>query len=114
MINIYLDDLRPEPDGFVLAKNVEECIKLFSENKVNIISLDHDLGEELTGYDFVKWMITGYVYGELDLPKTIILHTANPVGRENMAQMIERYKPSDVKLHQFPLYFGNCYNTWSD
>jgi len=59
MINVYLDDFRPCPKGFVLARNVEECLELLSSCKVNILSLDHDLGYgEPTGYDLVKQMVT--------------------------------------------------------
>lgn len=110
MINIYLDDLRPAPDGFILVETAVECIEKLIKfsGKVNILSLDHDLGGERTGYDVVKLMVDMYQRGNNLFPKTIILHTANPVGRENMAQLIKRYKPDDVRLVEFPLYFGNC------
>ena len=61
-INIFLDDIRKCPDGFIAARTVEEAIKLFKYN-VNIISLDHDLGQDengnlrKTGYDFVKYFV---------------------------------------------------------
>ena len=44
MIHVYLDDLRPCPQGFTLAKDVKECISLLQECEVDILSLDHDLG----------------------------------------------------------------------
>ena len=62
-INLYLDDLRDCPDGFVVARNMEEAIHYLKNYNVNILSLDHDLGmnEETgellpTGYDLVKYM----------------------------------------------------------
>jgi hypothetical protein len=59
-------------------------------------------------------MIKTYLDGKIEFPKTIILHTANPIGRQNMAWMIDEHMPPSSKLHQFPLYFGNCYYTCSD
>lgn len=101
VVNLYLDDCRPAPEGFILAKSVDECIKIMSVHNVDILSLDHDLGEgRPTGYNLVKWMITNAVY-----PERIVLHTSNPVGRENMRQLLERYKPGTVKLYAFPVTF---------
>lgn len=88
-INIYLDDLRDCPKGFVLAKNIEELKKLFEENEVGILSLDHDLGEDEngnllpSGYDFVKYFCEYGLFAE-----KIYLHTDNPVGKEAMESVL--------------------------
>jgi len=108
MVNIYLDDYRSAPDGFILVKTVKECQKLIKEHKgnINILSLDHDLGEGKTGYDLVKWLsfYNGKKgYGENYFPKEIYLHTMNPVGRMNMNQLLEHYKPDCVKLYNSPM-----------
>ena len=98
-INVFLDDLRPCPEGFILARDVKECIKLLENNEVKVLSLDHDLGYNLkTGYDLVKYMVEKDLY-----PEVIYLHTANPVGRQNMYQLLERYKPDCVELHYGPM-----------
>ena len=107
-INIYLDDLRPAPKGFVLVKTVKECQILMMNNKgkINILSLDHDLGKGKTGYDLVKWLVfyNGKEgYGENLFPNKIYLHTANPVGRENMYRLLEHYKPDYVKIYNSPI-----------
>ena len=103
MIDIFMDDLRPCPEGFTLAKDALECRMLLLENEVNILSLDHDLGETETGYDFVKWLVEIGMDDPNIYPKVIYLHTANPVGRHNMFQLLERYKPDWVKLHNSPM-----------
>jgi hypothetical protein len=109
VINIYLDDSRPVPKGFILVKDVRNCTMLLmdNKNKVNILSLDHDLGEEPTyetGYDVVKFLINQYyLYNINYFPKKIYLHSANPVGRMNMLQLLERYKPDDVKVYNSPI-----------
>jgi hypothetical protein len=59
-INIYVDDLRVCPEGFVIARNIDEAIYYLENYKIAILSLDHDLGEDSkgnllpTGYDVVK------------------------------------------------------------
>lgn len=93
MINLYLDDLRDCPDGFELAKTMEEAVSFLKENKINILSLDHDLGEEngkllKTGYDLVKWICEFYEEENLSI-KAIYLHTDNNVGRENMFETLK-------------------------
>ncbi|NBI27849.1 cyclic-phosphate processing receiver domain-containing protein [Chengkuizengella marina] len=99
MINVYLDDLRPCPKGFVLAKNIEECIVLLQESNVNILSLDFDLGwNEPTGYDLTKMMVEKKCYA-----KEIYLHTSDSNGRMKMYQLLYQHKPDDVVLHNGPM-----------
>lgn len=83
-VNLFLDDLRECPENFMLAKNVDEAIKIVKENKIGIMSLDHDLGNidgEIlpTGYDFVKYLCENNIQCDV-----IFIHTDNSVGRENM------------------------------
>ena len=109
MINVFMDDLRDCPDGFILVKTVSQLICKLDELKeldqeVNTLSLDHDLGEnEPTGYDFVKYLVELGNYDPSVYPKQIFLHTANGVGRDNMFKLLERYKPDWVKLHRGPM-----------
>ena len=88
-INLYLDDIRECPKGFIVARTVEEAIEILETQTVGILSLDHDLGEDLegnilkSGYDLVK-----YICQEGLIVDEIRFHTANPVGRENMYQTL--------------------------
>ena len=50
------------------------------------LDLDHDLGEEKTGYDICKFIV------ENQIPILgYTLHTMNPVGRQNMKQLLSHY-----------------------
>jgi hypothetical protein len=99
VIHLFLDDLRPCPKGFVLARNAEECILLLQECDVDILSLDHNLGwGSPTGYDVAKWIVREQKY-----PRQIYLHTSNPVGRQNMFQLLYHYKPEGVRVHNGPM-----------
>jgi len=105
MVNIFLDDCRECPDRFIIARNASDCRFLLLENEVNILSLDHDLGDINTenGYDFCKWLVEIGIDNPKIYPKVIYLHTANGVGRDNMFKLLERYKPAWVKLHRSPM-----------
>lgn len=91
-MNIFLDDMRTCPKGFVLAINYDECIKLLNNN-IDIISLDHDLGEDKTGYDVAKFMVENGIY-----PNVIYLHSANPIGVKNMYELLDHYAPRNVDI----------------
>lgn len=99
MIHVYLDDLRPCPRGFVLARSMAECLTLLADCEVHILSLDHDLGwDEPTGYDLVREMVRRGLFA-----REIFLHTANPIGRMNMFQLLYRYKPKDVQVYNYSI-----------
>ncbi|WP_127530943.1 cyclic-phosphate processing receiver domain-containing protein [Paenibacillus kobensis] len=89
MINLYLDDLRDCPEGFIVARTFAEAVKVFRENPINLLSLDHDLGEDENGnelpngYDFVKFFCENGLRAN-----KIYLHTDNPVGRKNMYETL--------------------------
>lgn len=88
-VNLYVDDLRDCPEGFVIVRTVEQA-KYYLENfEIAILSLDHDLGIDeqgnlsSTGYDLVKYICENGLRVE-----KIYLHTDNSVGRENMYQTL--------------------------
>jgi hypothetical protein len=94
VINIYLDDLRPCPKGFVLAKNAEECIRLLRENKVDVMSMDHDLGwDEMNGTDLAHELVRLNLYAN-----EIYLHSSSMIGRQNMYKCFMDHKPDHVKV----------------
>lgn len=87
-MRVYLDDERPMPEYFdTLVRTAEEAIALLKTGKVHTISLDHDLGTELTGYDVAKYIEKAVITGEIEMMH-VLLHTHNPVGKENMRKAI--------------------------
>lgn len=95
MINVYLDDYRPCPQGFVAAKTAEECILLLESEKVDIISLDFDLGwGQPTGLEVVEYMVGSGRY-----PRTIYIHTSSSSGRLQMHHLLARNAPQEVVIH---------------
>ncbi len=96
-MKLFLDDIRTVPDGFVGATGYSECIRILEQNKgkIDTISLDHDLGEIRNGYSVCKWIVENEYYDGL---KTIIIHSANPVGVKNMIQLLDRYAPKEIDI----------------
>lgn len=93
-VKIFIDDVRHAPDEtWVVAKTPDEAIDKINDNKGNIeaISFDHDLGEDengksLTTREIILWMIKENIKSE-----QYFVHSSNPVGREWLEGMIERY-----------------------
>lgn len=108
-INLYLDDLRDCPEGFVIARCVEDAKKYLKEYDIDTLSLDHDLGTDdngnllPSGYDFVK-----YICEEGVCFNKIYIHTDNPVGRDNMystliAAQRRGFISNDILICNYPL-----------
>lgn len=83
LLNIYLDDDRQTPSGFVRTYTPRETIELLEKHvgEIGFLSLDHDLGDDDgigTGYHVVLW-IEEQVYTNPDYvpPKFIYVHSAN-------------------------------------
>ncbi len=56
--NLYLDDLRPTPDGFDRVYGFEEFIEFIIQNGLpDFISFDHDLGEGKSGFVCAKLLV---------------------------------------------------------
>lgn len=101
-MKIYFDDVRFIPDD--TWEEVRYPIDLYSillnnPQHITEISLDHDIEcyvwawawcEEYTWYDVLKTILLIYERAELPLPK-ITFHTANPVWREKMEQLLASF-----------------------
>lgn len=106
---LYVDDLRDCPVGFTLARTYDEAIHLLENNKVEVLSLDHDLGEDSdgkllpTGYDLVKYFCENGLRAN-----RIYMHTDNPVGRENMFETLlgaqrRGFIDDDIEIFHYPI-----------
>lgn len=88
-MKVWLDDERvPLPEYNIWAKTAQEAIELLKTNKVDAISLDHDLGDEKivgNGYDVVKF-IEEQAYREGIKPCVISIHTSNVGALKKMLQ----------------------------
>lgn len=108
-INLYLDDKRDCPEGFVLARTMEEAIQYLEKCEIHILSLDHDLGEDgegnllKTGYDFVKYFCQNGLRAD-----KIYIHTDNGPGREDMFKTLKGaqkrgFIDSDIEIYHYSI-----------
>lgn len=92
-IRIWLDDKRSPPDGHVSCRWPEEVIALLKKGDVDSISLDHDLGEDSgyenprTGEAVLKWIEEQVATTDYIPPKSIRIHTQNPVAKDRMMKI---------------------------
>ena len=102
-MKLWIDDVRPAPEGYVWLKSTSETIVFIVNHEedldgnllIELIDLDHDAGVYYQhGGDYIKvldWLEeTGRNY-------PIRIHSANPVGVQNMRRIIERNGWKEVK-----------------
>lgn len=92
-MKLWIDDVRPAPDGYVWCKSVDETKQLIMQMEMSygaptLIDIDHDAGDFAKyGGDYIRlldWLEeTGRNY-------PIHIHSMNPVGVENMRAIIRR------------------------
>ena len=103
-MKLWIDDVRPAPEGYVWCKSVNEAMQLIEETKyydpqvidnpIEVIDIDHDAGDYASdGGDYIKlldWLEeTGRNY-------PIRIHSQNPVGVANMRRIIQRNNWKEV------------------
>jgi hypothetical protein len=117
---IYLDDVRtPKEDIWVVVRNYDEFVETVTNiglENIDVISLDHDLGEDeakervskgmskrnarsfkkeaKTGFDCAKWLVDYYLDEEWDTFPQVYTHSANPVGSANIIGYINGFLKS--------------------
>lgn len=108
-MNLYLDDLRDCPEGFQIARNIEEAKHYLNNFEIDILSLDNDLGVDENGnllpcgYDLVK-----YICEKNFKINKIYIHTDNPVGRANMYETLlgarnRGFINENIQIFNYPL-----------
>ena len=111
-MKLWLDDVRPAPEGYVWCKSVNEakhrirrnCEEIIANSgntnivnyyTIELIDIDHDAGDFANdGGDYIRFLDwleeTGRNY-------PIRIHSMNPVGVENMRRIIERNNWKEIK-----------------
>ena len=114
-MKLWVDDMRPAPDGYVWCKSVNEAKNVITDNNakfvqswksgnpddslhIELISLDHDAGDYVNdGGDYIKlldWL--EWLYDGKGTYTKFHIHSMNPVGRENMRAIIQRNSWTEV------------------
>ena len=98
-MKLWIDDVRPAPEGYVWCTTVNQAKMVIIDEEVfghlELIDIDHDAGSYAEfGGDYIKlldWLEeTGKNY-------PIRIHSMNPVGVENMRRVIQRNGWTEVR-----------------
>jgi hypothetical protein len=92
---------------WVIVRNYKDFVEtVLSQGIPEMVSFDHDLAlihydpstwkesfsyQEETGLDCAKWLCDYCQENNLPLPQYLV-HSANPVGKENIVVYLERFK----------------------
>lgn len=97
MLWLWIDDARrPERNDehpWQWAKSSKDAIEILQRvglGRVFIISFDHDLGGDDTGMKVFNWIEEQIVMFSQPFYGDMVVHSANPVGRENIQRAIRR------------------------
>ena len=103
---LFLDDVRYPPSSTIgdydwrLARNFDDAFwMLRTYGMPQAMSLDHDLGlNSLTGMDFLKTVVAYLIENpdQLAADFTLEVHSANPVGAENMRSYWQCYLDNEA------------------
>ena len=93
-MQLWLDDRRRPPFGWVWAKTAEEAILLLDAGTFDEVSLDHDLGDtthdpEWTGYTVLNHIESRVVWDDSYVAPKIYVHSDNAAGIKKMRLGIE-------------------------
>lgn len=106
-MRLWLDDARPAPGGWALARNYDEAVNLLITGDVVEVSLDYDLDLEVvattatglaiatsnrntrSGYDVARWIEKAVRDGRIPALK-MRCHSTNPVGQQLITAVITR------------------------
>jgi len=88
-MKLYLDDQRPAPPGWALARTADDAIALLRQGGVTELSLDYDLGDPHfgTGLDVLDWLERALAERKVTLPR-LTAHSGSPIGRRRLETTI--------------------------
>ena len=103
-MKLWVDDLRPAPNGYIWAKSVKAAktaIWQYEHNMTEdniLIDLDHDAGNYVSeGGDYIKLLNWLEAKNIVDTGYSFHIHSMNPVGVQNMRAIIQHNGWTEVK-----------------
>lgn len=97
-MKVWVDDLRPAPEGYIWCQSTNEALRLIVPNifDVEILHLDHDMGDTFGGDAIIildeleRKSHRDSNFAEAVSKIVFKLHSANPVGVANMRSIIQK------------------------
>jgi len=125
-MKLWVDDIRDAPDeSWIVARKVEQAIRLIATQTFETISIDHDIenrpddetfkpvayfiGEKYKGLQELSDFRTGFGT-KIKVVPTIIIHSINPTGAKEIAAILHDYGIDSTivpyKIEEFNAKFG--------
>lgn len=110
-MKLYIDDIRPAPEGWIQARTVTDAIKTIARfgRDITDISLDHDISMAVSvggeyrpfpspeTFQAVAYYMIEY-YRSPNPKPNVVIHTANPVGGKELGLLLEgEYFPISIE-----------------
>lgn len=111
-MKLWVDDIRPAPEGWHRARSVTEAIRILATMDVDEVSLDHDIsmkvsvGDLAAGYSEPRPFRSNETFEPVAQylallaccegvwrPHKVTIHTANSVAAEKMRALLRAYDP---------------------
>lgn len=100
-MNLWLDDIRPAPEGWRWVKTAPEAVAWLGSGDVEVLSLDHDLCSvealphmpDWTGYDVICWLERHPTWWP---ENGVRVHSMNPAGAARIQDVIDRHGRVDL------------------
>lgn len=91
MKKLFVDDIRmPPADDWIIARTADEAIQYMKLIDFDVISFDHDLGDDSkSGYDVILWLEEECYMNGKAIPSSLLVHSMNPVGVSNIRAAIQ-------------------------
>lgn len=113
-MNMFLDDERVAPYPWIHIYSGEDLIEALKNSTITVetLSMDHDLGSGMDGYETVKEIVMNHPR-VLEKVHLIQFHTDNSMGRVNMYKYLKNAQrcnaiPSSVIVNDHIMYYKNA------
>lgn len=105
---LWIDDVRNPKNHIDVQKYDVVWIKSYSEfvqylesyDIPDIIWIDHDLGDDKSGFDCAKYLIKMCQFWDADLPE-FYSQSLNPVGKANILGLLESYRRFRMHINKY-------------
>lgn len=115
-IDIFMDDYRECPDGYVFVETIDECLQLLRLFSIHHLSLDHDLASrQRNGSMLIDIMIDQGLSAD-----RITVHSANASCGKSMYNRLKnaqnaQYMPNTILKHRpLPLHYTDFDDYYSE
>jgi len=86
-VKLWVDDRRMAPVGWRWARTAAQAQAIIERNNVVSISLDYNLGGNMTGASVAQFMLYKNKH-----PSTLATHSSNPAGRKEIENVFDKIR----------------------